>query len=124
MVCGQTPFVGDAQFQIEQHCHGALPTFMPMIPVPDGLEQWLQHLLAKRAENRYACAADAAWALENLGEVRGHTVATGRGAPSIATFEIHPWSTLRVGIVSILPSQTPVPPRCLVQRPFKQIGDV
>lgn len=40
----------------------------PRFDVPDGLEEWLSHLLAKRPRARYRCAADARWALERLGE--------------------------------------------------------
>lgn len=119
MVCGQTLFVGDPQFQIEQHCHGALPAFTPIMPVPEGLEQWLHHLLAKHAENRYACAADAAWALENLGALGGYTAPIAASPPSISTFELHPWSTLRVGMISILPSQTRSSPSVLAPAPFQ-----
>jgi eukaryotic-like serine/threonine-protein kinase len=44
------------------------PDFLPLVSVPRGFDGWLRRLLAKRRGERYQRAADAAWALDQLGD--------------------------------------------------------
>ncbi len=46
-----------------------LPDFAPLVDVPDGFEEWIRRLLAKNPEHRFQFAADAAWALQDLGRI-------------------------------------------------------
>lgn len=41
--------------------------FKPVVPVPEGVEAWLMRLLKRWPEERFRCAADAAYALKQLG---------------------------------------------------------
>jgi serine/threonine protein kinase/tetratricopeptide (TPR) repeat protein len=67
---GQTPFEGVAATQImTSHLLREPPAFEPRHAVPEGFELWLRRLLAKAPADRYARAADAAWALMQLGAV-------------------------------------------------------
>ncbi|MCB9796973.1 MAG: protein kinase [Alphaproteobacteria bacterium] len=50
------------------HTWQAPPPLNARMPVPDGLEGWLGRLLAKSPWDRFRSAADAAWALQSLGE--------------------------------------------------------
>lgn len=64
LVCGSPPYLGATPISVAvQHCGAALPDFAPQIPVPAGLEQWLRRAMAKDPEDRFRCAADAAWML-------------------------------------------------------------
>jgi len=47
--------------------------FQSSAGVPPGFEPWLRRLLRKDPGHRFACAADAAWALRRLGEPVGVT---------------------------------------------------
>lgn len=51
---------------VASHVGGHLPPLEPMEPVPPALVDWLQTLLARRPEDRFQCAADAAWGLREL----------------------------------------------------------
>ncbi len=74
LCCGLPPFVAGSLVQLAGlHLHAAPGLFAPRFAVPPGLEGWLRRLLAKRAGARFACAADAAWA---LGRLPGGTVET------------------------------------------------
>ena len=69
LCCGLPPFVAGSLIQLAGlHLHAAPGLFAPRFAVPPGLEGWLRRLLAKRIGGRFACAADAAWALARLGE--------------------------------------------------------
>ena len=46
-----------------------LAAFAPPLSVPDGLERWLRHLLAKSPDDRYDVAADALHGWRDLGSV-------------------------------------------------------
>ncbi|MCP4867999.1 MAG: protein kinase [Proteobacteria bacterium] len=48
------------------HVGGKLPDLEPLDPVPPALVTWLHTLLARRPEDRFQCAADAAWSLREL----------------------------------------------------------
>ena len=52
----------------DAHLNSPPPPLMPVIPVPAGLEAWLRRLLAKKENQRFQRAADAAWALIRLGD--------------------------------------------------------
>lgn len=75
---GQPPFAGSPSLPTA-HLHRPPPAFVPRLPVPEGTEAWLRVLLAKDPGRRYAVAADAAWALRELGEPA--TDAVVRAAP-------------------------------------------
>ena len=47
---------------------GELPEVVPVVPVPEGLGDWLDRLLAAEPHDRFQRAADAAWALLQLGD--------------------------------------------------------
>jgi eukaryotic-like serine/threonine-protein kinase len=69
LVGGAPPFGRRGTFTELQTAHlgGTLPGLEPLRPVPQGLEQWLRTLLEKAPERRFARAAEAAWALQDLG---------------------------------------------------------
>ncbi|MCK6572508.1 protein kinase [Myxococcota bacterium] len=65
---GRTPFEDDDPTRVlTAHLLDPLPPFAPRHAVPDGFEAWLSRLLEKRPGARFARAADAAWALMQLG---------------------------------------------------------
>jgi serine/threonine protein kinase/tetratricopeptide (TPR) repeat protein len=69
LVSGRPPFQGDS-LEALRRAHWLLdpPPLAPRMAVPAGLERWITRLLRKRAEERFTCAADAAWALTQLGD--------------------------------------------------------
>ena len=60
-----------------QHLREALPRLEPVVAVPVGFEAWLRRLLQKAPEDRFRSAADAAWALAQLGEPEPSLVVSG-----------------------------------------------
>ena len=60
------------------HLHRQPPDLKPAIPIPRGVEEWLRVLLSKQPGERFLRAADAAWALRQLPESAGTTVARRR----------------------------------------------
>ncbi|MEZ4385194.1 MAG: protein kinase [Nannocystaceae bacterium] len=68
LCCGRLPFTGGIHELVDGHLRHAPPAFAPLFAVPEGLEAWLRRLLAKGIGERYACAADARWALSRLDE--------------------------------------------------------
>ena len=84
LCCGTPPFAaGDLAGLAAMHLYETPGRFAPVAAVPDGVEAWLRRLLAKRPGDRFACAADAAWALERAAGVqaglRWDAVAAPRG---------------------------------------------
>ncbi len=70
LACGRLPFgsaLGVDAFR-EAHLYRIPPRFRPSVAVPEALEAWCRRLLAKRPDERFGSAADAAWSLGNLGE--------------------------------------------------------
>jgi tetratricopeptide (TPR) repeat protein len=67
LVSGRTPF-GDASGRELAHAqlYVPAPPVRPRLPIPEGFQQWLDRLLAKRPEARFELAADAAAALDAL----------------------------------------------------------
>lgn len=67
LATGKTPFSGDALKLAVSHCHDAPPAPTPAnADYPEGFEAWVLRLLEKDPLARFACAADAAWALLRL----------------------------------------------------------
>jgi serine/threonine protein kinase/tetratricopeptide (TPR) repeat protein len=67
LCCGQPPFHADSFIRLAAlHLDAPPPALTPRFPVPAGLGDWIHRLMAKDWSHRYACAADAAWALMQL----------------------------------------------------------
>lgn len=64
----------DTRELIKMQMEAPPPPFLPVLPVPPGLEGWLLRLLHKDQARRYQRAGDAAWALLQLGEATGDRV--------------------------------------------------
>lgn len=68
---GRPPFVADHPMALAvSHLRKAPPRFVPEHPMPRGLEAWALRLLEKDPRDRFRVAADAAWALRSLDELR------------------------------------------------------
>lgn len=66
-ITGRAPFKGGGALDILRRQLGEdPPEFTPAIAVPEGVEGWLRRLLAKKPQDRFALAADAAAALVYL----------------------------------------------------------
>jgi len=64
---GDTPYhAKKLADMLEQHVRGDLPSYHPILDVPEGFEPWLRKLLQPRIHNRFQSAADALHALEAL----------------------------------------------------------
>jgi len=69
LVTGRAPFERPTTEEVlERHLESPPETFEPVMKVPDGLRGWLERLLAKRPDERYRRAADAAYGLVRLGD--------------------------------------------------------
>jgi tetratricopeptide (TPR) repeat protein len=68
LVSGHRPFHSDdgPAGLYRQHAIKTVPRLAPRFPVPDGLQEWVEGLMAKDPGNRYQRAADAARALAAL----------------------------------------------------------
>jgi len=67
LVTGDVPFVGEGPDELrEMHTTAPLPELRARTAVPPGFDVWVRRLLAKRPTDRFATAADAAWALRRL----------------------------------------------------------
>lgn len=84
LCAGQPPFWrGGTTRILQDHVYTPPPRLEPQIAVPPRFENWLWKMLAKSPEDRFQCAADAAYALLRLGEAspkaaRGSGAARGR----------------------------------------------
>ncbi len=68
MATGKPPFGGMGLLAtIRMQMEEEPPAFVPRNPVPRGFEGWLRRMLQKEAGKRFVRAADAAWALLDLG---------------------------------------------------------
>jgi serine/threonine protein kinase/tetratricopeptide (TPR) repeat protein len=68
VVTGRPPFDSrDPHETMRLHLSGAVPPLRAPMAVADGFEEWLRRLLRKDPAHRFQRAADAAWALEQLG---------------------------------------------------------
>ena len=64
---GEAPFQGPNQMSIMlTKLKGQIPELLPRFAVPPEFGAWLNCLLSRDPENRYQCAADAAWVLRGL----------------------------------------------------------
>ena len=70
LAAGRPPFhrKGDPMGLLDAHVRKELPDFESRVVVPAGFEAWLRRLLEKSPRLRFRRAADAAWALRQLGE--------------------------------------------------------
>jgi len=67
LASGQTPFKGvNIAATLVMHMHSSPPKLQRRVPLPEGLDDWVARLLAKRPAHRFQCAADAAHALKCL----------------------------------------------------------
>lgn len=70
LLCGFPPFGRTEQLEdmMAAHLYQPVPPLPPRLPVPAGFEGWLHRLLQKNPADRFQRAADAAWALLQLGQ--------------------------------------------------------
>jgi len=67
LACGGRPYRHrDPQKLIEAHQFAPVPELRPRMPLPEGFDEWVYKLMAKRTRERFHRAADAAWALVQL----------------------------------------------------------
>jgi eukaryotic-like serine/threonine-protein kinase len=67
LACGQPPFHAESFIRLAAlHLDAPPPTLDARFQVPIDLEAWIHRLMAKDWSHRFACAADAAWALMQL----------------------------------------------------------
>jgi tetratricopeptide (TPR) repeat protein len=89
LVQGHPPFRGESFWQTAMlHLRGERPALDPRLPAPEALGGWLARLMATHPRERFACAADAAWALERLSapfEVSVDLHTTGAHTGALAT---------------------------------------
>lgn len=91
LVTGAPPFANLPVARLVQaQCFEAPGSFVPVVDVPRGLERWLRQLLEKVAERRFQRAADARWALLELGQVQDVTVRIPRPSPHPPPSEENP----------------------------------
>jgi serine/threonine protein kinase/tetratricopeptide (TPR) repeat protein len=77
LATGKPPFSGDALRLAIAHCHDAAPAPKPVHEgFPEGFDAWVLRLLEKDPMRRFACAADAAWALLKLASDHDEDAAT------------------------------------------------
>jgi serine/threonine protein kinase/tetratricopeptide (TPR) repeat protein len=88
-VCRAPPYTGESAVEIMiKHNRGERPPFAPELRVPQGLEAWLEGLLAVAPEDRFARAADALRALRRLETIEGPSD-TGPGGASTDDDLVH-----------------------------------
>lgn len=69
LATGRPPFRGRGVSALMQaHLSKPPPPIEPRFPLPDGFEGWVHRLMHKDPEHRFQRAADAAFALQRLGE--------------------------------------------------------
>lgn len=78
LTTGGVPFAGDTGEVLRAHLMSDLPAYAPVVDIPEGFEGWVRRLLHKDLTHRYRRAADAAWALLQLGEIENPTRTTRR----------------------------------------------
>ena len=111
LITGKVPYFAEEPTEIlALHRAGQLPEFRPLTPVPEGLEDWLRTLLARRPEQRYPCAADAAWALMQLGDVQGPATFVSGSGGVVRTFDLADLSTPWPGLANSSGAMRALPP--------------
>ncbi|MFN3198873.1 MAG: serine/threonine-protein kinase PknK [Bradymonadia bacterium] len=69
LVCGRPPFTGQTPVDVMvAHLTDPLPPWHPVRPVPEGLELWVRQMMCRSLHGRFRRAADAAFALNVLGD--------------------------------------------------------
>ena len=67
LTTGQNLFSGEVDYVLTSQLCAPPPQYRPMLPVPEELKAWLHVCLRKNPSRRFQRAADAAWALLQLG---------------------------------------------------------
>jgi tetratricopeptide (TPR) repeat protein len=68
LATGGPPFTGAVEKVLWGHLQGPLPVFSPLTSVPLAFRDWIERMMAKRPQQRFQRAADAAWALSQIEE--------------------------------------------------------
>lgn len=69
LVCGRPPFLSEHFYgYADFHLYKPLPPLEAKVAVPAGFDAWLNRMAAKSISERFRRAADAAWALQKLGD--------------------------------------------------------
>jgi serine/threonine protein kinase/tetratricopeptide (TPR) repeat protein len=69
LTVGEYPYSGeDSGALARAHQLGSPRDFAPRFEVPEHFEGWVARLIQKAPDDRFACAADAAWALQKIGD--------------------------------------------------------
>jgi tetratricopeptide (TPR) repeat protein len=72
LASGHPPFEGDVPAALATaHAEVDPPELRPLLPTPPGFDAWIRRALEKEPARRFLRAADAAWALDRLGEAPG-----------------------------------------------------
>lgn len=67
LISGTWPYDAPSVFEIGQaHIQNPIPRLTPRFQIPDGVEDWIRKLMAKRRRDRFQHAADAAYLLAQL----------------------------------------------------------
>ncbi|MEM1349141.1 MAG: AAA family ATPase, partial [Myxococcota bacterium] len=87
--CGRLPFRGQTLYELAyQKMSKDPPALTPRMAIPRGFEKWVLRLLSKDAYERFRCAADAAWALIQLGDPSAQSasfIAADASSPEVKT---------------------------------------
>ena len=87
---GRPPYQGEITEILEGHLRGELPEFVPAHTMPDGFLTWLKGMMHPMNTGRFQRAADAAWALNELGldpkQILANAEKSARGGPLEAVF--------------------------------------
>jgi serine/threonine protein kinase/tetratricopeptide (TPR) repeat protein len=91
LATGQPPFQGHNFWATAMlHLGAPLPRLEARLALPLGFDGWLARLLAKPWRDRFALAADAAWALERLGDPFEVEVDLARSAGTTGRWWVQP----------------------------------
>jgi len=89
LTTGRAPFdTSDWETSANAHRAAPLPPMLPRFPIPPGLEDWIRIALARAPTERFASAAEALSALEELGPqtlVATHSVSSWPVGPTLPT---------------------------------------
>jgi eukaryotic-like serine/threonine-protein kinase len=90
LLCGDPPHarLGLAHLAASRLA-GSFPDFEPMDPVPGPVVDWLMLLLSTRPRDRFATAADAAWALRQAAPEEQDVLLPGDALPAVGGQEQH-----------------------------------
>ena len=109
-VCAEPPVEGETTNEILRgHLNAQRGDFRPAMAVPEGLEQWLGSLLQRQPGARPKRAADAAWALFQLGDVEDSRNPRREGAAPTETGEFGPALATLAATARVEPDPT-IPP--------------